>query len=189
MSIQPLTLQATHLGCSRDERLLFKPISFILNAGEGLIIEGPNGIGKTTLLRVLAGLLPPACGSVNMIKDIAYLGPHNAVKGLLTPVEYLKYFTPGENIQSVLEQLQLKTLAYKPCARLSSGQKQRVALARIILSRAALWILDEPLNALDKQGEQIFSEILSAHLNQNGIAVIATHQVLNNHLQKIILEM
>jgi heme exporter protein A len=193
MHVQGLTFNAAHLGCSRDEQLLFKPVSFALQSGEGLMVEGANGIGKTTLLRVLAGLLSPACGTVTcsqpVQKNLAYLGPHNAVKGLLTPMEYLKYMTPGKDISSVLEQLQLKSLENKPCTSLSSGQKQRVALARIVLSKASLWILDEPMTALDKQGEHIFATLLQTHLTQGGIAIIATHQALpNNHLQKIMLE-
>ncbi len=194
MPIQDLTFEVSHLGCSRDEHLLFKPISFALRAGMGLIIEGPNGIGKTTLLRVLAGLLPPECGSVicslPIKKNLAYLGPHNAVKGLLTPLEYLNYFAQNHLMQQeVLDKLQLTGLVHKPIARLSSGQKQRVALARILLSNASIWILDEPMTALDKMGEKIFANLLQDHLKQGGVAIIATHQALNGQsLQTIMLE-
>jgi heme exporter protein A len=200
MTTQDFTLSASHLGCSRDEQLLFKPVSFALQAGEGLIVEGPNGVGKTTLLRVLAGLLPPACGHIAVPKSLAYLGPHNGVKGLLTPVEYLKFYAPTlpssprvddgllKNDGNIIDQLGLTGLEHKPCAQLSSGQKQRVALARIVLSNTTVWILDEPMTALDKQGEQIFANILNAHLSQGGIAVIATHQAINYPLKKIILE-
>ncbi len=183
MTTQDFTLSATHLGCSRDEQLLFKPVSFALQAGEGLIVEGPNGVGKTTLLRVLAGLLPPACGQISVPKSLTYLGPHNGVKGLLTVIEYLKYFAKSQASVDFLQGLE-----HKPCAQLSSGQKQRVALARIVLSNAKLWILDEPMTALDKQGEQIFANILNTHLSQGNMAIIATHQTINHQLKKIILE-
>ncbi|MFA6037099.1 MAG: heme ABC exporter ATP-binding protein CcmA [Legionellales bacterium] len=189
--VQEITFNAAHLGCSRDEQLLFKPLSFALKSGEALIIEGPNGIGKTTLLRVLTGLLQPLCGQIScnvpIKENVAYLGPHNAVKGLLTPKEYLNYFSTFD--EAVLAQLQLTGLENKTCASLSSGQKQRVALARIVLSKKPIWILDEPMTALDKQGEQIFAQLLQTHLEQKGIAIIATHHVLTeNHFKKIILE-
>ncbi len=202
MPIQPLTLTASHLGCSRDERLLFKPIHFTLESGMGLMVEGPNGIGKTTLLRVLATLLPPLCGEIKcnipMRENIAYLGPHNGVKALLTPLEYLKYFAVSfarhcegslTRNDKVLEQLQLAQLKHKPCAQLSSGQKQRVALARIVLSNALIWILDEPMTALDQAGEGIFAQLLKTHLDAGKIAIIASHQALTeDRLQKIRLE-
>lgn len=193
MPRQDFTFNADHLGCGRDEQLLFKPVSFALQAGMGLVVEGQNGVGKTTLLRVLAGLLSPLCGSITcslpIKQNVAYLGPQNAVKGLLSPIEYLHYFASLKADDAVLEKLQLGALKHKPCASLSSGQKQRVALARVILSGATIWILDEPTTALDKQGELIFSEILNTHLSQGGIAMIATHQAIkHNPLQKIILE-
>ena len=186
--IQDCTLRVSYLGCSRDEQLLFKPVSFALQAGEGLIVEGPNGVGKTTLLRVLSGLLPQACGEINcslpIREHVAYLGPHNAVKGLLTPLEYLKYYTKSQDTVDFLQGLE-----YKPCAMLSSGQKQRVALARVVLSNAKLWILDEPMTALDKVGEILFANLLQTHLSAGGIAIIATHQkIALDHLQKLMLE-
>lgn len=196
MTIQPLTFQAHLLGGSREEALLFKPISFSLKSGTGIWVEGANGVGKTTLLRVLAGLLPQTCGQIScnlpIRQNVAYLGPHNGVKGLLTPVEYLSYFVKDDvyaHINSILSTLQLKGLEHKPCATLSSGQKQRVALARVVLSKAPLWILDEPMTALDKHGEQLFANLLHDHLTQGGIAIIATHQILNEtRMQKLILE-
>lgn len=189
--IQAITFNAAHLGASRDEQLLFKPLSFTLQSGEALLIEGPNGIGKTTLLRILTGLLQPQCGqiscSIPIKENVAYLGPHNAVKALLTPKEYLNYFSTFE--ENILAQLQLKGLENKPCASLSSGQKQRVAIARIVLSKKPIWILDEPMTALDKHGEKIFAQLLQMHLEQKGIAIIATHHVMtDNHFKKIILE-
>lgn len=190
MTVQDFTFAAAHLGCSRDETLLFKPVNFNLRNGEGIVVEGINGIGKTTLLRVLAGLLPPLCGKINSTipirESLAYLGPHNAVKGLLTPLEYLTM--TAIPLSDIMNQLQLKTLAHKPCATLSSGQKQRVALARIVSSQKPLWILDEPMTALDKSGEAIFAELLKTHLAQGGIAIIATHQALPLPLKKLVLE-
>jgi heme exporter protein A len=192
MPVHALTLTATQLICSRDEKSLFKPVSFHLESGIGLVINGPNGIGKTTLLRVLAGLLPPLGGkiicSVPLQQQLAYLGPHNGVKSLLTPLEYLHYFTNSEG-HEVLAQWGLIDLKNQPCGQLSSGQKQRLALSRVMAANASIWILDEPLTALDKQGETIFNAVLDRHLIAGGIAVIASHQELaNKNFQKISLE-
>jgi heme exporter protein A len=188
MPIQPLSLCATHLSCGRQETLLFKPIGFSLASGDALVVEGVNGVGKTTLLRVLAGFLPPLSGMIScnipMHNRVAYLGPQNGVKGLLTIKEIW-----GHADSDLLRRLQLTGLENTPCANLSSGQKQRVALGRIVLSGAPIWILDEPMNALDKNGEAIFHELLAHHLAQGGIAVIATHQAITlPRLKAITLE-
>ena len=180
MPIQPLSYTVSHLGCSRNEQLLFKPISFTLESGRGLVVMGANGIGKTTLLRVLAGLLPPACGQINRNEGyrVAYLGPHHALKGTLTPTEQLRYASVANHSQIVaaLAQVELLALSDMPCAHLSSGQKQRVALAQVALSAAPIWLLDEPMNALDSRGVALFITLLAQHLARGGMAVIATHQ-------------
>ncbi len=193
MSIQPLSYTAIHLGCSRNEHLLFKPVSFTLTPGTGLVVMGANGVGKTTLLRVLAGLLPPACGQFirPVDKRMAYLGPHHAQKGTLTPSEQLKFASLANEaaIGAMLTRVKLLESADMPCANLSSGQKQRVSIAQVALSLAQLWLLDEPMNALDKNGEAIFLELLTEHLARGGMAVIATHQeILLPALHALMLE-
>ena len=160
-----------------------------------LQITGGNGAGKTTLIRVLCGLSPPDDGEIlwrrqsiytaadDYRADLLYVGHRDGVKNELTPLENLSFaaalhdspslLTPEAALQKVgLDDID------KPCGKLSAGQKRRTALARLLLNRATIWFLDEPLTALDDEGRRILGDIVEVHLSNGGAAVIATHQQL-----------
>lgn len=191
-------LEAISLQCIRGERELFNNLSFALDSGEMLLVSGPNGAGKTSLLRLLCGLSPPASGQIlwqgepvrvqrsKYCRRMTYLGHHNGVKEELTPLENLRVATgvagvdAGEGkLHAALDRVGLAGYEELPAKLLSQGQKRRVALARLLLADARLWILDEPLAALDVQAVVLVEEMLAAHLADGGLAVLTTHQPLN----------
>jgi heme exporter protein A len=191
-------LEAISLQCVRGERELFNNLSFSLGSGQMLLLSGPNGSGKTSLLRLLCGISPPASGEVRWqgesvlsrrgeyCRGMTYLGHHNGVKEELTPLENLRMATAvadivaGEDtIRAALDRVGLAGYEELPAKQLSQGQKRRVALARLLLAKAPLWILDEPLAALDVQAVALVEEVLAAHLAEGGLAVLTTHQPLN----------
>lgn len=191
-------LEAISLQCVRGERELFHDLSFALGSGEMLLVSGPNGAGKTSLLRLLCGLSPPASGEIRWqgesvpaqrseyCRHMAYLGHHNGVKEELTPLENLRVATAvagvataEEKMSAALDRVGLAGYEELPAKLLSQGQKRRVALARLLLADARLWILDEPLAALDVQAVALVEEMLAAHLASGGLAVLTTHQPLN----------
>jgi len=189
-------LTVSNLECVRGERRLFRDIGFELAPGTLLEVAGPNGSGKTSLLRILCGLSHPAAGEVRWrgerIGDLAeefrrellYLGHHNALKGDLTPVENLVF---SETLAGIAISVQAATeavvrMGLAGCERLpvrvlSQGQKRRVALARLALrSDASLWILDEPFVALDKAAVADIAGLVAARLKGGGTVVLTTHQ-------------
>lgn len=187
-------LEVHDLTCIRRHRILFRNLDFTLAAGQWLLISGPNGSGKTSLLRILCGLLQPDAGSVrwegSTLKEptaraqIAYLGHTHGVKVDLTPYENLQIarrlgLNPGLTADEALERLGLACLEDVPCHTLSAGQRRRVALARLLVVQTRLWILDEPLTALDSAGIGLFQNMLDTHLNNGGLAVVSTHQSLD----------
>ncbi|HMM45086.1 MAG TPA: cytochrome c biogenesis heme-transporting ATPase CcmA [Candidatus Macondimonas sp.] len=197
----PLTdealLAAVDLACVRGDRLLFEGLSFALVPGTVLKVEGPNGAGKTSLLRVLAGLLRPEAGSVtwrgqgiaacagDYAGDRRYVGHQNGLGLALTARENLRLAAVLQGaaldsaaLDTVLETVGLPCAGDIPAVRLSSGQRRRLALARLLLGQAGVWILDEPLNALDRNGHALVGRLLTDHLMGNGVAVISTHQTL-----------
>lgn len=173
----------------RGETLVLRDVTFRVPAGGALILSGPNGSGKSTLLRLLAGLVRPASGRVSWYgqdaledltehgRRVAYLGHQDAVKLGLTVTENLRFAAAVSAlpIAAALEAVNLSALADLPARMLSAGQKRRLALSRLVLSRAALWLLDEPTLGLDAASIARFGAMLSAHRAQGGSVVAATH--------------
>ncbi|MFG6459768.1 cytochrome c biogenesis heme-transporting ATPase CcmA [Roseateles sp. BYS96W] len=179
-------LQVQSLACRRGGRSLFKGLSFELHAGQALELHGANGSGKTSLLRLLAGLMPAAAGAAcwqGRPQDVAYLGHLNGLSPDLSALENLRFaqqLVGGDTAAPVaaLQDWGMTALATRPVRRLSQGQQRRVALARLGLARQRLWLLDEPCAGLDDAGERLFDARLAAHLADGGLAVVATHQPL-----------
>ncbi|MBL8429543.1 MAG: cytochrome c biogenesis heme-transporting ATPase CcmA [Dechloromonas sp.] len=188
-------LEADNLECVRGERRLFASLGFKLEAGELLYLQGKNGAGKTSLLRMLIGLLPPEAGEIRWkgqtIKsddfraDLCYLGHLNAIKEELTPLENLLAAArladdelSEDDALDALEQVGLAGREDLACKYLSQGQKRRVALARLVKEKRPLWVLDEPFVALDTAAVDWLAGIISGHLQRGGMAVMTTHQLV-----------
>jgi len=182
-----ILLQALDLACERDERMLFKGLNLTVKAGEIWHIKGPNGAGKTSLLRQIAGLLPIFQGNVSFPLDqsILYIGHKSAIKDQLSANENLAWLTalgvPSDENQRyrALEKVGLRGYEETMAAQLSAGQRRRVALARLHLNAAPLWLLDEPLTAMDKQGIADEQAWFADHLKQGGAIVLTSHQDLD----------
>ncbi|MCX8509682.1 MAG: heme ABC exporter ATP-binding protein CcmA [Rhodobacteraceae bacterium] len=174
-----MKLHVTDLTVARGGRAILSGINFGLEAGQGLILRGPNGIGKTTLLRTIAGLQPAISGHIRPDPDhIAYASHADAVKGALTVAENLHFWakiygTPS--MEPALDHMQLQPLRDRPGQNLSAGQKRRLGLARLLLSNRKIWILDEPTVSLDLASAGLFRLVLGRHLQQGGIALMVTH--------------
>ena len=180
---------ARDLALVRSERPLFEGLSFALPAGGALLLTGPNGAGKTSLLRVLAGLIAPARGAValegageaELPAQVHLIGPRDAIKGALTPRETLRGWAAllggaAPAVDPALARLGLGPAADLPCALLSSGQRRRLALARLLAAPRPVWLLDEPTNALDAQARALLAALVAAHRAAGGIAIVATHE-------------
>lgn len=191
-------LHVQDLACVRGERTLFKGLSFRLNAGELLYVRGENGVGKTSLLRLLVGLAKPVSGDIrwkgapaekcleDFRKHTLYLGHHGALKGELSALENLKFSAAIDGLElsesealSALESFGLKGRERLPVEWLSAGQKRRVLLARLALRKAKLWILDEPLNALDVKATQFLLEMIRHHIQAQGAVIMTSHQAFD----------
>lgn len=172
-------LSAADLACRRGDRLLFARLSFELEGGQALQLAGSNGIGKSSLIRILAGLLVPFTGSVSREGAIALLDERPALDPHLPLARALGFWQgidgPADN-DAV--RLGLADLMDVPVRYLSTGQKKRAALARMIGQKAPVWLLDEPLNGLDTKGVALVEELAAEHCRAGGIVVIASHQPL-----------
>ena len=170
-------LSAADLACRRGDRLLFAQLSFALEGGQALQLAGSNGIGKSSLIRILAGLLSPFAGSVSRLGTIALLDERPALDPHLPLGRALGFWQgidgPADNEAA---RLGLTDLMDVPVRYLSTGQKKRAALARLIGQKAPVWLLDEPLNGLDTRGVALVEELAAEHCRAGGIAVIASHQ-------------
>jgi heme exporter protein A len=189
------SLTAEKLALQRGSRRLFEGLSFRASAGQALALEGANGAGKTSLLRLIAGFLPQAAGRIFITQDgqeiaepeergqwIGWLGHQDALKASFTVSEQLAFFgklhdRSGDHA-ALLEQVGLARQAELPCRYLSAGQRRRLGLARLLLSQRPLWLLDEPFAALDSAGKGLVARLIALHCGQGGIVLAATHEPL-----------
>ena len=188
-------LEVVNLECIRGDRRLFTGLNFELEAGELLHLHGHNGSGKTTLLRTICGLITPTDGEVrwqgenvrklhdDFARELVYIGHKNAIKADLTGTENLRIACQLDGIPvsikqawEALEKMGLRGHEDLPVRVLSQGQKKRVALARLLLNKSPLWILDEPFTALDKAAVAFLQTVIQQHVAAGGMAMLTTHQ-------------
>lgn len=174
-----MNLDVTDLACARGGIPVLEGVSFSVPAGSLLILRGPNGIGKTTLLRTLAGLQPPLSGRIEAPPDTVAYGAHaDGLKATLTVTENLAFWARLHGtgtIAPALAALGLESLRDRPAQNLSAGQRRRLGLARMLVTGRPIWLLDEPTVSLDADGVALFGEAVRRHLSHGGIALIATH--------------
>ena len=193
-------LSAKSLFCERDDRILFEGLDLTLNTGEILQIEGRNGSGKTTLLRILSGLSSHFEGELfwqgevmsevqeAYLADLVYIGHLPGVSGQLTTEENLRWHCalhPSLDIEKIdyaIAQVGLRGFEDLPAYQLSAGQKRRIALARLYMSNARLWILDEPFTAIDKVGVAAKEALMLKHLSRGGSVILTTHQDMSDQM-------
>lgn len=185
-------LEVFGLHCIRDERDLFTDLNFRLHAGQVLLVEGRNGCGKTTMLRILCGIRAQESGTILWCgeaieklgaiyhQQIAYVGHHDGVKLELTVVENIRlaqaFGKPSElSIDEILWQIQLVGYEDIPTQALSAGQRRRLALSRLLATDSVLWILDEPFTSLDTRGIALFTDLMAAHTANGGLIVVTSH--------------
>ena len=195
LSLNPSSLRTNALTCVRGERTLFTGLNLELSAGEWLHVRGENGIGKTSLLRLLSGLTKPAAGEIfwneqlisvdpsEYHRNLLFLGHRDSLKEDLTALENLSIATALDRIAVTEDEILLALHRFGlrgredlPVNCLSAGQKRRVLLARLLLRQAKLWILDEPFNALDIRAVEMLSELILEHIASGGMAIMTSHQ-------------
>ncbi|MFT0859292.1 heme ABC exporter ATP-binding protein CcmA [Ancylobacter sp. G4_0304] len=188
-----MRLVAEGLACRRGARLLFEGLDLSVPAGHALVVTGPNGTGKSSLLRILAGLAAPEAGRIRLEGadepeqvggQAHYLGHLDAHKLALSAQENLAFWRdmlgrPALPVDEAMEEVGLGGLGALPAAVLSAGQKRRLALARLLVAKRPLWLLDEPTTALDREAQARFAALARAHLEQGGLMVAATHAPLD----------
>lgn len=189
-------LVGENLSCRRGFKLLFEGLSVSAAAGRALVVVGPNGAGKSSLLRILAGLLAPTAGTVRLDgggegggegapgEHLHYLGHEDAVKGALTVAANLAFWRTvlgagGLEVEEALEEVGLAGLGRLRAQVLSAGQKRRLAIARLLVAKRSVWVLDEPTTALDVKAQARFAAFGRAHLADGGLLIAATHAPLD----------
>ncbi|WP_079211381.1 heme ABC exporter ATP-binding protein CcmA [Brucella pituitosa] len=184
-----MRLGAENLAGERGGETIFAGLSFEVSSGEALIVTGPNGSGKSTLLRIICGLLAPEAGKIELLEDRAalpvraachYLGHQNAMKPALSVRENLLFWQKFNgsarfDIDEALEAVDLPGVEHLPFGYLSTGQKRRVSIAKLLISYRPLWIVDEPTAGLDKASEARFAELMRDHMGEGGMVIAATH--------------
>jgi heme exporter protein A len=192
-------LEARAINAWRGDRHILRDVSFSVRSGEFLKITGPNGVGKTTLLRVVCGLLPAENGAIDWCgkpvqgrsdefhAQLGYLGHPNSLKSDLTARENLRFLAglrqelAAKDIDAALDRCGILSRGDLPARSLSAGQKRRLALARLLLAEASLWVLDEPVTNLDTAGISLVEELIQDHVTRGGLALAAAHQRLLDH--------
>lgn len=193
-----ILLEATNLGCVRGTRRLFSNVSFALPAGGFLELTGPNGSGKTSLLRIVCGLLTPAAGEIRWrgekvqslseeySQSLTYVGHQNALKDELNSLENLRIWSGLSGRELTINEARDALAAFGlegreelPTRFLSQGQRRRSVLARLLVCQSKLWLLDEVLTSLDQAAASLMRKLLQSHLDRGGLAIVATHQELN----------
>ncbi len=188
-------LDVSNLECQRGDRRLFTGLSFSLDKGELLHLHGHNGSGKTTLLRTVCGLILPTEGEVRwdgenirklreeFTRDVVYIGHKNGIKEDLTGLENLRIASALDGVPiseqqawDALEQIGLRGHEDLPTKVLSQGQKRRVAMARLLVNRCRIWVLDEPFTALDKAAVEMLQAVIRQHVEEGGMVILTTHQ-------------
>jgi heme exporter protein A len=184
-----MRLVASDLGCVRGGRQVFRDLSFAVGAGEALLVTGPNAVGKSSLLRLVAGLVRPQEGQLELAggdgeltigEQAHYLGHQDALKPSLSVAENLAFwadFLGGGRAKgaAALAAVGLGALTHLPAVYLSAGQRRRLSLARLIVVERPIWLLDEPTSALDVAGQAMLAELMRAHLAQGGLILAAAH--------------
>lgn len=200
MDLTKPILAVDNLTLARGERVLFKALSFALQAGDCLLLTGENGSGKSSLLNALAGLIKPISGTISAYGDelsdlahvyyehVVYLSHKLGLKADLTVMQNMQWAllpkAPKESdILARAKQMHLLAHIDKPIKYLSRGQQQRAALMRVLLAEAPIWLLDEPLTGIDVIGQAVLTDVLAEHIEQGGVAVVATHQLLARDIQ------
>jgi heme exporter protein A len=188
-------VEADDLACVRGGRLVFRQLDFTAHRGEAVSLEGPNGAGKTSALRMLAGLLAVAGGVVRFrhaageVSDgeeraryVGWLGHADGIKAQMSVAENARFsaalFSSSGDVEGVLARVGLARVVDLPGQYLSAGQRRRLGLARLVLSDRPLWLLDEPLAALDSGGRRLAAELIAEHCAHGGIVIAATHDAL-----------
>ncbi len=196
-------LEARALQCIKNDSVLFQNLDIALDGGEILQIDGANGSGKTSLIRILCGLARADEGDVTwcgyniqsyrfeFLQDLAYIAHANGIKTDLTLIENLRVAralcvkTSDRTLEEVLTVVDLLEYADSPAANLSSGQKRRLALARLLLVDVRLWVLDEPLNSLDEASKQLVNKIIIEHIDGDGCVILTTHEHIDWQAHKV----
>ena len=174
--MQPCRLTARELACRRGDRVLFSGLSMELGPGQALHVRGPNGVGKSSLLRILAGLLPPVAGTVEREGAVALLDERPALDPHQPLGRALEFWAGLDGHAADPARLGLGNLLDVPVRYLSTGQRKRAALTRVLGQHAPIWLLDEPLNGLDREAVAMVEALAAEHCAGGGICVIASHQ-------------
>lgn len=191
-----MLLEVKQISCSRNYRSLFNDLSFNIESGQLLLVEGKNGCGKSTLLRILSGLRQPDTGTIHWnnseikqaskhySQQLVWLGHRNGINESLTAKENLQIAasfikSKVSNIGYILKRVGLKPYANTPVRQFSAGMKRRLALARLLLNNAILWILDEPQSALDKTGIALLEGMIEQHVRNGGMVIMSSHHDIN----------